>query len=116
MSGWAKKEEEDLPPYDQAKADRGGYSGRELTFYANKILREAANEVDASTGKTRGIGGDNPILFEEHERARKRREIYNTNGVPDPSLVAGIYNRSHPEGRKINSPEARKKHGASYYR
>lgn len=27
-----------------------------------------------------------------------------------------MYNRTHPAGRKVNSLEARKRHGASYYR
>lgn len=67
-------------------------------------------------GAVRGIGGDNPILFEEHFQSRRRREIYNSLGSPDPSIVSGIYNRAHPQGRKINTPEARAKHGASYYR
>jgi len=67
-------------------------------------------------GKARGNSGKNPILFEEHLKNRQRREIYTTVGTPDPSIVAGIYNRSHPQGRKINSEEQRKRHGASYYR
>jgi hypothetical protein len=67
-------------------------------------------------GKTRGIKGDAPILFEEHLYQRRRREIYNASGTPDPSIVAGIYNRCHPDGRKVNSPEQRKKNGASFYR
>jgi hypothetical protein len=67
-------------------------------------------------GAVRGIGGDNPILFEEHFQSRRRREIYNSLGSPDPSIVSGMYNRAHPQGRKINSPEARARHGASYYR
>ena len=67
-------------------------------------------------GKARGIGGDDPIVFEEHLQQRRRREIYNTTGVPDPSIKAGIYNRTHPQGRKVNSPEQRKRNGASYYR
>lgn len=67
-------------------------------------------------GAVRGIGGKDPILFEEHFQSRRRREIYNSLGAPDPSIVSGMYNRAHPQGRKINSPEARAKHGASYYR
>lgn len=67
-------------------------------------------------GAVRGIGGKDPILFEEHFQSRRRREIYNSLGSPDPSIVSGIYNRAHPQGRKINSPEARAKHGASYYK
>lgn len=67
-------------------------------------------------GAVRGIGGDNPILFEEHFQSRKRREIYTTVGTPDPNIVVGIYNRTHPQGRKVNSEEQRKKNGASFFR
>lgn len=67
-------------------------------------------------GTTRGIKGDNPILFEDHMVQRRKREIYTTIGTPDPAIVSGLYNRSHPQGRKINSPEQRRAHGASYYR
>lgn len=74
------------------------------------------HEWAAGEGAVRGIGGQNPILFEEHFQSRRRREIYNSLGSPDPAIVSGLYNRSHPQGRKVNSPEARAKHGASYYR
>jgi hypothetical protein len=67
-------------------------------------------------GKVKGIRGRNPILFEEHLHSRRRREIYANSGVPDPSVVSGLYNRTHPSGRKVNSPEQRRRHGASYYR
>lgn len=67
-------------------------------------------------GQVRGIGGENPILFEEHLAARRRREIYTTQGTPDPEIVSGIYNRVHPQGRKVNSEEQRRKNGASFYR
>lgn len=66
-------------------------------------------------GKSRGIDGANPILFENHLQDRRRREIYNSIGTPDPSINKGIYNRSHPQGRKVNTPEQRAKNGASYY-
>lgn len=66
-------------------------------------------------GEVKGIGGKNPILFEEHFASRRRREIYTTVGTPDPSIVSGIYNRTHPQGRKTNSNEQRKKNGASFY-
>lgn len=44
-------------------------------------------------GRVKGIGGDNPILFEEHFQSRKRREIMTSAGTPDPNIVSGIYNR-----------------------
>lgn len=67
-------------------------------------------------GKARGNSGKNPVLFEEHLKNRQRREIYTTVGTPDPSIVAGMFNRTHPQGRKVNSAEQRRRHGASFYR
>lgn len=92
------------------------YSNHELEELTNELLRAHARSLDEETGKERGIGGENPVLFEEHLFSRKKREIYNINGVPDPEIVQGIYNRVHPQGRKVNSPEARKSNGASFYR
>lgn len=67
-------------------------------------------------GTARGIGGENPILFEEHFQQRRRREIYTTVGTPDPSIASGMYNRTHPQGRKVNSEEQRKRNGAAFFR
>lgn len=67
-------------------------------------------------GRPKGIGGDDPILFDEHFYSRRKREIYCNAGSPDPSIVVGLYNRTHPSGRKVNTKEQRKRHGASYYR
>lgn len=67
-------------------------------------------------GKARGNGGKNPVLFEEHLKNRQRREIYTTIGTPDPSIVQGMFNRTHPQGRKVNSADQRRRHGASFYR
>jgi hypothetical protein len=67
-------------------------------------------------GKARTTKGSNPILFEEHLKNRHKREIQTEAGTPDPNIVSGLYNRSHPQGRKINSLEQRKRHGAGYYR
>lgn len=67
-------------------------------------------------GKRRGNDGPNPILFADHLKTRQKREIYTTVGTPDPSIVAGMFNRTHPQGRKVNSKEQRSKHGASFYR
>lgn len=67
-------------------------------------------------GKARGIDGKDPILFEEHLQNRRKREIYTQGGTPDPSIESGMYNRTHPQGRKVNSAEQRRKHGASFFR
>jgi hypothetical protein len=48
--------------------------------------------------------------------ARKRREIYCAVGTPDPSVESGLYWRTHPNGRKVNSDTSRQEHGASYYK
>lgn len=60
---------------------------------------------------------DHPmILNEDMYDRRKRREIYCKEGVPDPEIVSGLYWRTHPQGRKVNSEEQRRTNGASYYR
>lgn len=90
--------------------------GNELAVEFDEIECPDGHVWYLGEGKERGIGGDNPILFEEHFHSRRRREIYTSVGTPDPSIVAGIYNRTHPQGRKVNSADQRKKNGASYYR
>ena len=92
------------------------YTPGELDLMADDILRAHSRSIDVETGKPKGIKGDAPILFEEHLYARKRREIYNQNGTPDPSINEGMFWRTHPQGRKVNDISQRKKHGASYYR
>lgn len=91
-------------------------AGNELVLSFEEFLCDNGHQWFAGEGKERGIGGDNPILFEEHFQSRKRREIYTAQGTPDPSIVSGMYNRTHPNGRKVNSPEQRKKNGASFFR
>lgn len=90
--------------------------GRILALEFPQFRCQNGHEWYEGEGKTRGIGGDHPILFEEHFQQRRKREIYTTMGTPDPSIVAGIYNRTHPQGRKVNSLEQRRKNGASWYR
>src|SRR4051812_12480985 len=105
------------------------YTPREIDELTDQFLRADAKSINPETGKERGIGGENPILFQEHIQARWRREIQTANGIPDPHLSIdggkpgvktnnqpGLYNRTHPKGRKVNSEEQRRKHGASYYR
>jgi hypothetical protein len=68
-------------------------------------------------GTRRNINGKNPILFEQHIYNRKRREIHVKDGIPDPAFTTdrwgrptvGMYHRTHPQGRKVNSTEQRKK-------
>ena len=90
--------------------------GHELTLRFEEFKCENGHIWFPGEGQLKGIGGDNPILFEEHFHSRKRREIFTAQGTPDPSIVSGIYNRVHPQGRKVNSKEQRRKNGASFYR
>lgn len=136
VTGWKRRpsyRKDERIEFDPEKDD---YTQRELEQLADQFLRDDARTIGrcecacdeckvgqhcslavcSETGKEKGIGGDNPILFQEHLYQRQKREILNENGVPEPGLVQGMYYRAHPEGRKINSEEQRKKHGASYYR
>lgn len=111
---WKTEEEE---PIELEEHHIGAdFTNRQLEAEADRILRLAAKQIDPETGKERGIGGEDPILFEDHLYQRRRREIQCASGTPDPEIVAGLYNRQHPQGRKVNSPEQRSKNGASYYR
>lgn len=92
------------------------YTPGQLDLMADEILRAHAKSIDPETGKPNGIKGNAPVLFEEHLYARKRREIYNQNGTPDPSINEGMFWRTHPQGRKVNNETQRKRHGASFYR
>jgi hypothetical protein len=101
--------------------EKTDYTNRELEDYADAILRKDAKEGNPANG-------ENPILFEEHLYNRRRREILVTSGTPDDiqgldderGIHRGdgqkIFNRTHPQGRKVNSEHQRKKNGASYYR
>jgi len=86
------------------------YTPSQLDHFATIILK-----ADIKGGSST-LKGDAPILFAEHLKTRYKREIYNRLGIPDPSIQQGMYWRTHPDGRKINSEEARKGSGASYYR
>jgi hypothetical protein len=90
--------------------------GRMLVLDYKELMCANGHRWHEGEGNPRSIQGENPILFEEHLASRRRREIYCTVGTPDPSIQQGIYHRTHPEGRPTNTPEQRKKSGASFYR
>ncbi len=99
---------DDLEPFDPTRTD---YNDRDLTAYADQFLREAGSTDEA------------PFLFQEHIEPRWRKEVSPKEGTPDAAITNGlspdgqtIYNRQHPEGRKVNSDQQRKSNGASYYR
>lgn len=99
--------------------------GNTLYVAFPELICENGHRWYKGEGPRRDIRGKNPILFESHLYNRKRREIHVKDGIPDPAFTmdrwgkrptTGIYNRSHPSGRKINTPEQRARNGASYYR
>lgn len=99
---------QELEPFDSEKTD---YTDRELNMYADQFLRDAGSVDDA------------PFLFQEHIEPRWRKEVNPKGGTPDAAITYSlspdgqtIYNRQHPEGRKVNSDVQRKSNGASYYR
>jgi hypothetical protein len=100
----------------QVEQDAKDEAGATLILEFEQYECSEGHQWYKGEGKRRGVQGDNPILFDEHLQSRRRREIYTAVGTPDPNIVSGIYNRSHPQGRKINSDVQRKKNGASWYR
>jgi hypothetical protein len=98
----------ELEPFDASRKD---YSERELALYADALLREAGASEEA------------PILFQEHIEPRWRKEVRVESGTPDQTITNSLsadgqtmFNRQHPQGRKVNSEQQRKTNGASYYR
>lgn len=99
----------DAPEYEEGMS----YQAWQIIAMSHAILYEAARKEDPMLRN--GIFGDG-ILSEEQVSYRKRREIYTTKGTPDPSIVSGIYWRTHPQGRKfVSSLAERKKGSGSYY-
>lgn len=108
-----KEFEKDLPEFDPNKT----YTERELELYTNQILR--ADRNDRPEGPR--------ILFQEHIEPDWRREVspgWDTADGRVDSIITNstspdgqrMYNRQHPQGRKVNSEAQRTLHGASYYR
>ena len=98
----------ELEEFDPTRDD---YTERELAMYADKFLREA------------GATEECQFLFQEHIEPRWRKEVRVETGTPDQSITNSLspdgqtmYNRQHPQGRKVNSDAQRKSNGASYYR
>lgn len=90
-------------------------AGKQLRVKFPEYVCENDHKWYKGEGKAKGISGKNPILFEEHIIQRKRREIMSNAGTVDPSIVEGMYFRSHPQGRKINNSKVRKEKGLGFY-
>jgi len=117
-------EVESMPQVTKAGDPQTDDEGNVLYMDFPEIQCEAGHRWYLGEGKRRGIDGENPILFENHLQERRRREIYTEVGTPDPALTQdrwgrptqGMYNRTHPDGRKVNTAEQRKRSGASFFR
>lgn len=102
---------QELPPFDPTRTD---YDERELAMYADLMLRESGSNSDP----------DMPaILFQEHIEPRWRKEVTVAEGTPDRVITNSLsadgqtmFNRTHPQGRKVNSKEQQTKNGAGWYR
>lgn len=77
--------------------DRAHYGvHKELEAAADELLREAVAELPRSQKMD--------ILTPWKERDRLSREIYTSEGVPDPSVRLGMYNRAwNPGSAHLNS-------------
>lgn len=81
--------------------DRAHYGVHsELEAAADEILRQAVAELPRSQKMD--------ILTPWKERDRLSREVYTSEGVPDPAVRSGIYNRAwNPASPHLNSRDGR---------
>jgi hypothetical protein len=94
----------EVPGFDPALEFE--YTRRELMLLAEKILLEDSKPPHE------------PPAWHNAKIAKERfkHEIYCANGTPDPSIASGMYWRTHPQGRKWKSFDARQKNADSFYR
>jgi hypothetical protein len=89
-----------VPDYEEGME----YNERQLGYLADKML-------------ILNPDSDRPVLFSDRLRSRKRREILTDRGVPDPSIVSGLYWRTHPQGRAWwNYEERQEDDNRGFYR
>jgi hypothetical protein len=98
---WSIKRE--IPDFDPALEFE--YTRRELLLLAEKILLEDQKPPYEEPAWLNG-----PTMND-----RIKREIYCSAGTPDPSIVEGMYWRTHPQGRPWLSEDERRGSGASFY-
>jgi hypothetical protein len=91
-----------LPPFQEGLK----YTQRELHLLSEKMILEDPKPYDEPPY----------VLSAEQYRDRMRKEVYVANGVPDPSIAQGMYWRTHPQGRKVNTAVQRKVKGRGFYR
>ena len=113
------------PQFDKEGNDVLDDNGDLLYVGYPELICDEGHKWYLGEGPRRDIRGKNPILFESHLYNRRRRELLAAEGVVDPAYTMdrwgkrpthGLYMRSHPLGRKTNTPEQRKAHGAGFYK
>lgn len=90
--------------------ERHGFEAPEFEDGRSYTRRELEAMADVM------VEGFEDVLSRSQLASRLRREIYVTSGIPDPHKVSGLYWRTHPEGRTVNSDEQRQRNGAGFYR
>lgn len=95
----------EAPEYEPGRR----YTKAELSLMADKLLYENS-KVKPST--------EEPVILLSRSQWRHRyaHEIYCTEGQPDPSIVAGLYWRTHPQGRSFRTPQEMLDKRASFYK
>jgi hypothetical protein len=91
----------ELPDFDP----RMEYTGYDLAMLAEKILLEDPKPATE----------DPMYLHPGMMYNRQKREIYVGSGTPDPAIASGLYNRTHPLGRRYRSKRERELNGDSFY-
>lgn len=107
---------EHVPQFNKEGEPELDEAGVQLIIAFPEIGCDLGHTWYKGEGKARTHAGRDAVLLEDHLMQRRKKEIYTTEGTPDPNIVSGMYNRSHPQGRKINTDKQRREHGASYYR
>ena len=98
-------------PYDEVEPEQAPeyVEGRRYSKYELSLM---ADELLAG----QHLLGHPVFLTKDQLKQRRKREIYVSTGIPDPSVTSGLYWRTHPQGRKVNSDEQRQKNGSGFYR
>lgn len=70
-----------------------------------RFVCEQGHVWHAGEGKSRGRGGESPILLAEHMKKRKARETYMADGVVSEWVKPGMFHRDHVERPSKSAPD-----------
>jgi len=114
---------EAVPQFDKDGNPLVDEEGTQLYMDFPEFECEKGHRWFKGEGKRRNWKGKNPVKLESHMISQQRRNIYADAGVVDPAFtldrfgrpIKGSYWRSLPDGRQVNTKEARK-NGAGWYK